>query len=445
LNTSRLSFDDMPPLDIPLRFHLTAPVFGLAAAGLLLFEGPAAFTSRWTVGSLGATHLLTLGFMAMVMIGSLFQVIPVLTGRSVPATKVIAPVVHVALSTGVIALSCALIRPNSTLFKAAIALLAIAFASFIVPLVWRVMSIRGGGDSVFAIRLAALSLLGTVVLGVSLAAGRAWPALEFAFRSWTDIHVLWGLFGWVPLLVMGVSYQVIPMFHVAPAFDSRLARGAPLTVFISLVLLGLARSAALVTPIVTCLCLALVAYAVAAAWVLARRKRKRNDPMVGFWWLALGNLAVGTSFLWFSMVTPLRVPLLAESQAPLLLGAIMVFGFACTVIIGMLQKIVPFLVFLHLQRMCLSNLQAMRLIPNMNDVIFDRDARGQLRLHIAACIALLLALVWPALGRVAALVLVIDFGWLLRNLLVAASRYRRIARAIGAVAAESELSSCSPT
>jgi len=434
LNLSGLSFDDMPPLDIPLRFHLTAPVFGIAAAGFLLFEGPAAWTSRWTAGSLGATHLLTLGFMVMVMIGSLFQIIPVITGRAVPATKLIAPVIHIALSLGVIALASALIRPSSLAFKAAITLLAIAFATFIVPFVWRVMSIRRGGDSVFTIRLAALSLLGTVGVGVYLAVGHTWPALEIPFRSWTDTHVLWGLFGWVPLLVMGVSYQVIPMFHVAPAFDSRLARGIPLVTFVSLLLLSHARSAYLVTPFVTCLCLALIAYAVTALRVIARRRRKRSDPTIGFWRLALGSLALGASFLWFSMGTPLRLPLLAEARAPLLLGAIMVFGFACSVIIGMLQKIVPFLVFLHLQRQSLTKPMAMMLIPKMNDVIFDRDARWQLRLHIAACIAVLVALIWPALGRIAALCLMLDFGWLLRDLLLASARYRRISRAIEAVA-----------
>lgn len=434
LNLSGLSFDDIPPLHIPLRFHLTAPVFGMLAAGLLFFEGPAAWTSRWTAGSLGATHLLTLGFMVMVMIGSLFQIIPVLTGRTVPATKLIAPVIHIALSIGVIALASALIRPSSLAFKTAITLLAIAFATFMGPFVWRVMSIRRGGDSVFAIRLAALSLLGTVGVGVYLAVGHTWPALEIPFRNWTDTHVLWGLFGWVPLLVMGVSYQVIPMFHVAPAFDSRLARGIPLVTFVCLLLLSHARSAYLVTPLVTCLCLALIAYAATALRVIARRRRKRKDPTIGFWRLALGSLILGASLLWLSLGTSLRMPLLTQAQAPLLLGAIMVFGFACSVIIGMLQKIVPFLIFLHLQRQSLTKPMAVTLIPKMNDVIFDRDARWQLRLHIAACIAILVALVWPALGRVAALCLMLDFGWLLRDLLVAAARYRRISRAIDAIA-----------
>ena len=425
MKLSGLSFDDIPPLDVPLRFHLTAPVFGLLAGLFLLWEGPTAWLSRWTSGSLAATHLLTLGFMAMVMIGSLFQLVPVLTGRAIPATKRIAPVVHVALIGGVIALTVALIRPHSIAFVAAIASLGIAFAAFVPPLVWRLVRVRRGGDSVFTIRLAALSLLVTVGMGVFLAVGRAAPELGIPFRSWTDVHVLWALFGWVPLLVMGVSYQVIPMFQVAPAFDSRLARGIPLVVFTCLLLLSHARSAHLVAPVVTCLCLALVAYPVTALRVLAKRRRKRSDPMIGFWRIALGSLALGSVLLWFSMATSLRLPLLPESSVPLLIGALMVLGFACSVIIGMLQKIVPFLIFLHLQRRALGDRAALLRIPTTSEVITDRDARWQLRLHVATCLAMAVALVWPAMSRGAALLLALDFGWLLRSLILATIRYRR--------------------
>ncbi len=433
MRLTNLSFDDMPPLAIPLRFHLTAPVFGLLAAALLAFEGPAAWTSRWAVGSLGATHLLTLGFMAMVMIGSLFQVVPVLTGRSIPATRVVAPVAHVALIAGVLALTMALIRPSSTAFVGALVLLGVAFGVFVPPLVWRVMRIRGGGDSMFAIRLAALSLLVTVGMGGFLAVARSWPSLGIAFRAWTDIHVMWGLFGWVPLLVMGVSYQVIPMFHVAPAFDSRLARGIPLVTFTSLVLVSHARSAYLIIPLVTCLCLALTAYAAVALRVLAKRRRKRRDPTIWFWRLALGSLAPGAVLLWFAMATSVPMPLLMQSQAPLLLGAVMVFGFACSVIMGMLHKIVPFLIFLHLQRRSVKNPMSIPRLPTMNEIILDRDAGWQFRLHVAACVAVLIALVWPVLGRVAALVLALDFGWLLRNLIGAANQYRRISLSLDEV------------
>ena len=84
-----LSFDNIPPLWIPFRFFMTAPLFGIAA-GLLLALSPDSWLSRWHPALLGFTHLLTLGFMAMVMLGALFQLMPVVSSQSIPAARRIA-------------------------------------------------------------------------------------------------------------------------------------------------------------------------------------------------------------------------------------------------------------------------------------------------------------------------------------------------------------------
>ena len=51
-----LSHDDTPPFSAPLRFFLTAPLFGVVAGLTLLFGGEI-LVSRWTPGALAITHL----------------------------------------------------------------------------------------------------------------------------------------------------------------------------------------------------------------------------------------------------------------------------------------------------------------------------------------------------------------------------------------------------
>ena len=58
-----LPFEQAPPVSLPLRFFLTAPLFLLAAAGLIVLS-PDALASRWTPQALALTHALTLGFLA---------------------------------------------------------------------------------------------------------------------------------------------------------------------------------------------------------------------------------------------------------------------------------------------------------------------------------------------------------------------------------------------
>ena len=42
-----LSFDQAPPISVPFRFFLTAPLFGIAAGLALLFGDGNALASRW--------------------------------------------------------------------------------------------------------------------------------------------------------------------------------------------------------------------------------------------------------------------------------------------------------------------------------------------------------------------------------------------------------------
>ena len=99
-----LSLESMPPLSTPLRFFLTAPWFGVLAGILLLTNGEAIHSSRWSMEMLGFTHLLTLGVMMMIMTGALFQFIPVITGYSIPYTRQISPIIHITLTIGTLIL-----------------------------------------------------------------------------------------------------------------------------------------------------------------------------------------------------------------------------------------------------------------------------------------------------------------------------------------------------
>ena len=70
MSMTSLSLEQAPPISVPFRFFLSAPLFLLLAALALLAAGPDALGSRWMPALLGITHLITLGFMSMVMSGA---------------------------------------------------------------------------------------------------------------------------------------------------------------------------------------------------------------------------------------------------------------------------------------------------------------------------------------------------------------------------------------
>ncbi len=421
MKTAGLSFDNIPPLAVPLRFFLTAPLFGLAA-GLLVLLSDNLWVSRWHPSLLGFTHLLTLGVMAMVMLGALFQVMPVVSSQPIPGARRIAPAVHLLLSAGTIMLVSGFLSSMPVLLViAALAALALAFLSFLLPLARALLLATPAGDSVFSIRLAAASLLITLVLGglraLSYTGSGFWSGLPWL----TSFHVGWGLGGWILLLILGVSFQAIPMFHVAPGFPRWLTRGLTSALFISLLAFSLLPDGFLTVAAAVVAALLSIGYAVTALKLIHQRKRRLSDPTIHFWQLGFSSLIISALLLILLLITD---PFPAADRLTILTGLLFGYGFTVSVIMGMLQKILPFLIYLHLQRKCLTSPEAFARLPNMKTLIPTRRSQWQLRFHIAALTLLMTSLALPALCPLAGLLIVIDFGWLFYCMLAAASLYR---------------------
>src|SRR5690606_3158928 len=94
----------------------------------------------------------------------------------------------------------------------------------------------GSGEILVAVRLAMVALAVTISLGLYMAGlrGNLWSAGFTQAGAWLhslpNLHVVWGLAGWVGLLVMGISYQVIPIFQATEIYPKRITDTlAPLT------------------------------------------------------------------------------------------------------------------------------------------------------------------------------------------------------------------------
>ena len=421
-----LALDDLPPFRVPLRFFLTAPLFGVLAGIVVMVEGETVFASRWSPALIGVTHLLTLGWLAMVMIGALFQVVPVLSGRGIPAATRIAAPVHFSLTLGTLALAFGLAASSPRLVALGLGGLLAAFLVFGTLLAWRVLRPSRGGGALFTIRFAVLALFATVALGAWMAAGIAWPSLGIPYRVSTDSHARFGLFGWVLLLVMGVSQQVVPMFHVTPPFPTAIARGCGATVFGGLILLATSDARLAIVIGTSAIAGASLAWGIALLVLLARRKRRRVDATVRAWQLACWVLIGTAPFAWQIAVAPgSAVSFVAPQQHALLLGVLVVLGFCVTVVLGMLQKIVPFLAFTHLQRRALKNPAAIPLLPAMEDFVSTRAATIQVSIHATAIAVAIAAVFEPAAARAAGAALCVDFAFCAVNLMRAALRHRR--------------------
>jgi hypothetical protein len=422
VKSAGLAFEQAPAAAVPLRFLLTAPWF-LALAGLVLvFGGADALASRWTPSLLAVTHLVTLGFMSMIMIGALFQLLPVVAGAPVRRAQWVAGIVHPALTAGTLSLAAGFLLGSPWALRAAAALLALAFAVFIAAAGAALLHSTVRDPSVRAMRLALIALIVTVALGLSLAAALGWR-VSAPLLGITAQHAAWGLAGWTMLLAIGVALQVVPMFQLTPSYPKAVASFLAPGLFVALAgwsvafWLGWTAVAAALGVLVALL---VGAFAVATLILQHRSRRQHDNPTFLTWRAGMLGLLLAAA-VWIGRD---GLEAVAANRAAVLLGVLFLAGFAASVIAGMLYNIVPFLLWIDLRR------RAHGRVPHMKQILPDAPVRTHAWLHVASLVALVAAALWPAWLAPVAGVLVVSANALLGTILSqAALRARRVAPA----------------
>ncbi|WP_427307977.1 hypothetical protein [Cupriavidus sp. H39] len=392
---------------------MPAPWLG-AAAGLLLAAGPAdGLPDRFAPLALAAVHALALGMLLPVMVGALFQMMPVVARVTVPGAGRMAPFMAASGAAVAAALGVGLLGGEPAAMRAATAL-----GAMLLPVG---VALLAAGRRVVAVDATTRTLAGigaplmvAVLAGIALAGtfGGLW---RVPVAQALGLHMAWALGGWLAALVSGVAATVVPMFWQTPRVPAALARWLPmghwlpLAAFSAALLLWpgqpvLARGALLAW-------LSFVVVLAGCGLAGTLRARRRHDPLWLLWPVACASLLGAAVLGAAAMVLPaVALPLAWWA------GTMALVGVGVLPVTAMLGKIVPFLVWLHLRRLVPPRAR----VPAMQAIIAPGRQRGQAWLLLAAY-ALLLALpLAPALlARAAGLLLAGANAWLGWQLLAA--------------------------
>lgn len=413
-----LALERSPAFATPVRFFLSAPIYVMLAGVLLMWSGADLFASRWSFVTLALTHLLVLGFLGNAMVGALLQILPVVAGIEIAHAQATAVGVHALLNVGTLALVAGFLLgqsayfPHFPYFHVALSCLPVAFGWLLLACLPRMLAASVKNVSLAAMRLALLALLVTAALGALALAGLIW-ALPLPLLRITNLHAGWGLMAWIGLLLTGVAYQVIPMFQVTEMYPPRLTRWLSGALFALVLLWSLlppdaGMAARLVGTMVSCV---FAAFALISLSLLRHRSRPAPDTTTRFWILSLVSLLL-CLLLWNVAAW---WPRMAQTPTyPIALGLLFVLGFAGAAVCGMLYKIVPFLVWMHLhERMNDAGLRA----PHFRKIIVERYADRQWMAHGLALLLLMFAACLPAdFARSSGAGLLLSGAWLGWNL-----------------------------
>ncbi len=393
---SGLAISQAPPPSRPLRFLLTAAVWGIVAGAWLAWCGDLALTSRWATPSIALVHLFTLGVLGNAMLGSLLQFLPVAAGSPLVLGRG-ALWLHGVYNLGVVALVFGLARLHTTSLMVASVLLAVSLLTFAV-MAWRALA-RGQGDAALraGIARAIRSLAATVALGVVLV-GIVLGLFPVPADRVADVHAATGLFGWTFVLMAAVGSVTMPMFQGTAAVDPRwlkawmLLAACGLLVGAILRLMGYTAALAVGTGIPALLAV------MGSLWLQRRIRHRRNPALTAFWFS--GSLAIGAG----AVLVLASVAL--QRDTAVLVGVLVIAVGLPLMLLGMLLEIVAFLAWIHLRRECPRG----RRVPGVDRLLPERDKLSLLAMHLFASASLLAALYWPALASTAGVALVCAYA-----------------------------------
>jgi len=415
LNTTGLSTDQAPPISVPLRFFITVPVFGIIFGLILFVSNPLDIVSFNSPIALSLTHIFTLGMFAMMVMGAIFQMLPVVAGVSVSRPILISSLSHLFLVVGTLMFVYSFLYDIKVLkYIASTSLLlsfGIFFGSFAIKIFKTPLT-----PTVNALRYFAIFGGVAILLGVHLLI--SWANLKFGdtYSMFVLMHMMFAFFGFGFILIVGIAYQVVPMFYVAPQYPdfchNHMTRwgGIFLLITASILVANFIYDVSYLWVIKIGFLLMMSAFSSVSFMRFKNRRRKISDPTIWFWLLSLGSLFVGS-------IVFVVIDFISDDRLNILMAYLLGIGFIYSMMRAMVFKIVSFMSWFHLSALMVIDM------PNIKDFISDIKIKRSFYLHIISFITILLSINYPSLLKVGGVLFVFSEGYFLSIIAVAIKKY----------------------
>ncbi|MDE3100440.1 MAG: hypothetical protein KGJ88_13300 [Verrucomicrobiota bacterium] len=332
---------------LPLQFMVVGLLALFAGTGWLVAQPDVLAVSRYAPDAVAMTHLFVLGWLCSVVMGAVYQLVPVALETKLYSERLAnwQFVFHVVGFVGMILMfrtwNMKLLGYFGTLLTAGVVIFAynVARTLFRVPK-WNV--IATGVASALA------WLLLTVTAGLLLVAGqRGWaPVLRFNPIATMDAHAHLGAVGFFTMLIVGVSYKLVPMFTLSEVQNHRRATWSVVVLNVGLV--GLFAGILLQRPWKLVFALVIIAALALHSWelraIVRARKRRTLDWGVTYFLTAIAML-LPLSILAVVLCWPDLPANQFTGQLEIVYALLGFIGFVSFAILGMLYKIIPFLIW----------------------------------------------------------------------------------------------------
>jgi hypothetical protein len=356
------------PMSLPFRYFGAAALFQLVAWALLLVFSKDLASFEGGLGPIFASlHLLTLGVLSMSAIGATLQLLPVATRQPVRALWAV-KLLWWVLVPGIVvfAAGAATYRPH-LLGTGAMAVL-LAFSIYAALLARNLAGARGMRVVVTHGWAALACLIALAATGIALVA-RYEHGIALDHVAFRTAHLVLATYGFMGLLAVGLSSFLLPMLALAPPPPPR----------VSYAVLGVALSGIAFAVLGFNTLGASLGLAASITHVASMERSLR----------ARLRAPLGPAFLlirvsWACLIASLALAALGFPGGTPVFGTVLVIGWLLTFLLGVMQRIVPFLASVHAS----TTARGTPLISAMTPVRLLAVHRA---LHLAALVLLVIA------------------------------------------------------
>ncbi len=346
---NNLQTDNAPSLSVVI------PPFIFGALSFLILTVFIALTGSELLGAyfagkmLAITHLAVLGWSTMIVLGALYQLVPVVFAAGLFSEK-LASVTFWSFAVSIILLVYAFWTNafTTTLLYAA----SLMFSSLALFGLNILLSKKNGKQNIQSnfVTAAVFWLLLTALLGLLISFNFRYNFFTQIHLNYLKIHAHLGLIGWFVSLIIGVSSTLIPMFLVSHQLDHKKLTYSFYLINIGLSLLTLdwwfLHGSFFIPVYWLAISAGVIFYLMFVREAYLKRLRKDLDTGMKYTMISV-----------LTMLAPILISLLImlkadfgnsfQLRATTLYGFSIIFGLITPIILGQTYKTLPFIIWLH--------------------------------------------------------------------------------------------------
>ena len=361
-----------PPFNVVRRYFIAATVTFILLNGMMLFSYQYLQGFHFQPRLLAFVHMAILGWATLIVMGAMTQLVPVILETSLYSVRIARWGLWLYLA-GVFGISGHFwyfaIKGSGMISSAAFAFLAVIL--FVINIAITLLKVKSMNITVAHIIASIFYLASVATVGFILSINLGYPFINGSHLKYLSLHAALGFGGWFSMIIMGVSYRLLPMFTLS--YTYRTWPGWTAFWLVNIGIWGIVVEFLLQRPFYSSVLIAIGLFMFSYQVILIMRGRMRKSLDIG-----LKHAIFAYGYIPFAALLGLYIAMsqslpVIKQRFVLIFGFTVIFGCLTFLIIGMMYKIVPFLVWFHK----FSDKVGKEKVPLLKDMFSERISNIQ--------------------------------------------------------------------